>query len=227
MLLDDSFRVLGNRVVNGELVSSNLLKKDIAEPAVVPTTLQEKKAHGAKWVYCLLGKLKMKVWKRAGWEMNHGPQNQKFCVLPTGGEMEGCPFEAAENESSNGSANGNDRPSPLPKREREDDEYSPPGAQYPNGGGYQNGYQTSGGGYQLQNGVGETKYANMKNGANGHGTYTNGNGTYTYMNGTNGYAPNGTNGNADPRSCAMEAAQPEVTFNWDEWDEMVGHVFQT
>jgi len=63
-LLDRVFLSVGNTVVNGVLIPR----------------AQGPKKDGTMWIYCLLGKLKGGVWRRAGWEMQG---NERFCKLPS------------------------------------------------------------------------------------------------------------------------------------------------
>ncbi|KAI5858311.1 hypothetical protein BZA05DRAFT_17 [Tricharina praecox] len=63
-LLEEAFALVGNRVLRGRLT---------------PQTAGRPNTDGTVWIYCLLGKLKRRVWKKCGWK--GGCENSRFCLL--------------------------------------------------------------------------------------------------------------------------------------------------
>lgn len=63
-LLEAVFALVGNRVVRGRLT---------------PRTAGRPNGDGTVWIYCLLGKLRRRVWNQCGWSDGH--ENSRFCML--------------------------------------------------------------------------------------------------------------------------------------------------
>lgn len=68
-LLAQVFELVGNRLQQGRVVSSNA---DMAE--------SQGRSDKANLIYCLLAKLRCRVWKRAGWQ-NSSPNDGPGCPI--------------------------------------------------------------------------------------------------------------------------------------------------
>lgn len=68
LLLDQTFHLVGNRVSQGRLVAADAISKS------------KGRSEKASIVHCLLSKLRLRVWRRAGWEVLDG-FGLYFCPL--------------------------------------------------------------------------------------------------------------------------------------------------
>lgn len=101
-LLAEAFELVGNRQIQGRIVSSN-----------ADTARSQGRSEKANLIYCLLAKLGFRVWKRSGWQ-DFSPSGKRTCPIENLADAIrfACSEELSQPQGQDRDTTGNNRHPP-------------------------------------------------------------------------------------------------------------------